>query len=313
MFSLRLNTCERRSDQAVMRDGLYSALGRSRLKLKHQVNKSTDNEHMGDATKALETALKETMRRTGEPVNPSSENLDHTTGKATVLYASGSHDIHTASFSDETYGDRTGPPGEPGEATIVKILRKTIPYTYAELLDILEQHYGLGPNEQDLDGWTSLHRAAFKGDLGSVRTLLARKDIEADRRGGSSDVTPLICACNYGHEAVLAALLAHHPPVNPAIRGTYGHSALMRPFVNPGVHTARIAKLLLATGKVDVNYAIPDPPISTPDTALVVAIISGDLEGVKCLLGAGARVKTRENGDLSGLEEAFSVREEEML
>ena len=186
---------------------------------------------------------------------------------------------------------------EGGQKTIVEILRNATQYTFADLLDTLEQHYGLGPDEPDKDGFTQLHRAAETGDLGRLQTLLARNNIDADSNTAPKNMTPLMLACQKGHAAAVAALLAHHPPVDVNARDSF-HASVLIHAVNtqPGMyltqhntHTFRIVKQLLATGRVDVNYTTPDRGLyARHPTALTAAMDRGDADSTRSLLEAGA-------------------------
>jgi ankyrin repeat protein/tetratricopeptide (TPR) repeat protein len=303
---------DQKFNQDLLHYGLQAAFSRNHSEMKRRATKgkigdeggqghSADGGHKGDASKASQPTFEEVWRKVDLPSNPQPGWSELNA----VFDASGARDIQAAAVCKETYWGRSGRREGPGGAAIAELLRNAMQYTYADLLDTLEQHYGLGPNEPDKSGWTPLHRAAHAGDLDSVKTLLARRDIDADKPADSWGGTPLMSACAAGHEAVVAALLTHHPPVDPAARDAFQRSVLMRAVdkhsgSNPSAHDADtfpVVKLLLATGRVDINFAKPDTPSYDPDTALAAAAGRGDLESVKLLLDAGARDANRTEGE----------------
>jgi ankyrin repeat protein len=62
-------------------------------------------------------------------------------------------------------------------------------------------------NRLDRFGWTPLHRAAYKGKLGSVKKLLTLGAKESMMKVGISPETPLHLAAHKGHEEVVSTLL----------------------------------------------------------------------------------------------------------
>ena len=131
-----------------------------------------------------------------------------------------------------------------------------------------------GPNE------AALRSAAGSGDLGAVRSLIARgTNVNA---GDSWGDTALIDAAQNGHLDVAKALLADHADMSA--HGISGFTALEFAAVNGHLD---IVRTLLAHG------APVDEPDGSGDTALVSAIEEGHLDVAAVLLAHGANVNTK--------------------
>ncbi|RTE83483.1 hypothetical protein BHE90_001908 [Fusarium euwallaceae] len=186
---------------------------------------------------------------------------------------------------------------------------------HAGIVRLLLHTEGIQPGLSVDDGTTALIMAASGGFLDVVKMLLAQPRVEADHKDKHGR-TALSYAAEYAHEAIVAELLAtgvvdpngqdkwaqtpldhaaknnalgivtailEHPKTDP--EGKPEHSAL--------VCAARegytdVVRVLLDSGRVDVNAAGTDPynfPIGTP---LTHAIENGKSEVVEQLLAAGA-------------------------
>lgn len=72
------------------------------------------------------------------------------------------------------------------------------------------------------EGGTALHIACLKGELCSVKLLLAEDSVDINARTHRGDLsTPIYIACEHGHVEIVKLLLAHDGiDVNPTIRYT---------------------------------------------------------------------------------------------
>jgi hypothetical protein len=169
-------------------------------------DQSAGGVHDGDVSKAAQTTGAKVRHKTREqgkhPLKPQLvwSELD------ALFDASGAHAIQAAAACKENR-DRSRYYLRPEDSSMIEFLRNTMNYTDKGLLNVLRQHYGLGPKELDKSGHTQLHRTAAAGDLDTVETLLARSAIDADNPTDPGGVTPLMTACQHGHEAVVAALM----------------------------------------------------------------------------------------------------------
>jgi ankyrin repeat protein/tetratricopeptide (TPR) repeat protein len=306
---------EQKFKQDLLHYGLQAAFSFNHSELKRRAAKgriddeghrdSADTGLKGDASStASQPTFYEIHRNVREQVELKSKPQPSWNELNAVFDSAGANDIQAAAVYKETFWRRRGQREGPEGNAIAELLRSTMQWTYSDLLDVLEVHYGLGPNEVDQSGWTRLHRAAHSGDLESVKALLARNDIDADKPETGWGRTPIMAACWAGQEAVVATLLAHRPSIDLAARDRSQCSALIQAVdthsgscptkYNP--NTFRILKLLLDTGRVDVNYIRPNAPSYDPDTALAAAAGRGDVESVKLLLAAGAQDANRTEG-----------------
>lgn len=121
---------------------------------------------------------------------------------------------------------------------------------------------------------TPLSCAAEKGHEAVVKLLLDRKDINPEFRD-SRGRTPLSVAANNGHEAVVQLLL-DRGDVNPNLGDTYGETPLLLAASNG--HEA-VVRLLL--GRKDIN---PDSKTDSSETPLFYAAHGGYEAIVKLLL-----------------------------
>ena len=132
------------------------------------------------------------------------------------------------------------------------------------------------------EGGTALHIACLKGELCSVKLLLAEDSVDINARTHRGDLsTPIYIACEHGHVEIVKLLLAHDGiDVNPTIRYT-GDTPLFTAS-RSGMHD--VVKVLLADERVakNINHA----RILNSSTALFVACEYGHAQTVETLLAA---------------------------
>jgi ankyrin repeat protein/tetratricopeptide (TPR) repeat protein len=243
----------------------------------------------------------EIYRKLRERVEPKSKTQPSWNELNAVFDSAGANDIQAAAVYKETYWECGGREEMSEGNALTQLLRSTVQWTYPDLLNVLEVHYGLGLNEVDQSGSTQLHRAVYSGDLETVKALIARKDIDANKPDAHSGATPIMAACRTGHETIVTTLLAHRPFIDLAARDSSQRNLLLRAVDThsgscPTKHnpnTFRILKMLLDTGKLDVNYVNSNAQSYDPDTALAAAARRGDIESVKLLIAAGAQDTNR--------------------
>lgn len=81
--------------------------------------------------------------------------------------------------------------------------------------------------ERPRDGETSMHKAAFSGDVGRLEDLLAADGRCALERFNDRGMTPLICAVENGHQDAVTLLLEAGANVNAHDLRSGGDSALI--------------------------------------------------------------------------------------
>jgi hypothetical protein len=169
-------------------------------------DQSAGGVHDGDVSNAAQTTGAKVRHKTREQgKHPPKPQLGWSELNA-LFDASGAHAIQAAAAYKENR-DRSRYYLRPEDSSMIEFLRNTMNYTDTGLLNVLRQHYGLGPKELDKSGHTQLHRTAAAGDLDTVEILLARSAIDADNPTDPGGVTPLMTACQHGHEAVVTALM----------------------------------------------------------------------------------------------------------
>ncbi|KAL7947988.1 ankyrin repeat-containing domain protein [Trichoderma barbatum] len=121
-------------------------------------------------------------------------------------------------------------------------LHKAIQWDQTETARLLLTHEEVLVNAENIEGWTALVFAATQGNVEVVELLLAMDSVNPDHRSirGRS---PLIIAADWAN-------------------------------------SAEVVKLLLDTGRVDVNLVAPD----IPQTPLIAAVLANQPEIVKLLV-----------------------------
>lgn len=143
----------------------------------------------------------------------------------------------------------------------------------------------IGPDE------AALRNAAGNGDLGAVRSLLAKgAHVNAEDSLGN---TALIDAAENGHLDVVEVLLADHADVSA--HGVSGFTALE--FAADNDHLD-IVRTLLTHG------APVDEPDGSGDTALVTAVEEDHLDVADVLLAHGANVNAKDQSGRTALMQA---------
>ena len=136
---------------------------------------------------------------------------------------------------------------------------------------------GVNVNESGSHQETALHLAIMSKNIQTVNLLLAQDGILVDTRSETGR-TPLSLAVSGGDAEIVRLLLAKGPLVDPDTRSNRGWSPL---FIAVEHRVgAKIVKLLLDTGRVDVNFVDPD----TRFTPLIVAIKNNLPDEVRLLV-----------------------------
>ncbi len=186
---------------------------------------------------------------------------------------------------------------------------------------------------RDKGGWTALHEAAAKGDLNNARLLIEKTPIEIkDKIGrtplhlaalhGKSDMaklliaaqadvnvtdtqngdTPLLLAAWKGHTEIVRQLIAANADVNA--KRIYDDTPALLFAAGEG-HTAVIKLLAAAGADVNVRYVAEHNKLDKSGaSALQMAARFGDLEAVKTLIAAGARVNEKSAKGFTALHSA---------
>jgi ankyrin repeat protein len=166
----------------------------------------------------------------------------------------------------------------PGE-----LLSRAVENGYEVLARQLLDRRGTDANSKDCEGWTPLVRAARKGDIGLVETLLhAKADVNVAITCGHRP-TALEAAAEDGHLDVVERLLAAGADVNAAAARRHGRTALQ---AAAGGGYSDVVERLLAAG-ADANAAAAR---RHGRSALQGAAGGGHLGVVERLLAAGADV-----------------------
>jgi ankyrin repeat protein len=152
---------------------------------------------------------------------------------------------------------------------------------------LLKQH--LDVNASEPDGTTALHWAASRGDLPSVKLLLAAgaSPNVANRYG----MTPLLLACATGTAAIVDALLDAGVDVNSA--SPEGQTALMTAARSGSVDS--IKSLIGHGAKVNATESWHR------QTAIMWAASENHPDAIRALAEAGADVNARSNGGFTPL------------
>lgn len=141
---------------------------------------------------------------------------------------------------------------------------------------------GANVNQQNLEGWSPLHAASSQGHK-EVCELLVDSFGAKVNVTNKQGTTPLYHACEHGHYAVAKFLLEHGADVNLGLKHGW------KP-IHISVSSAKLTKLLLDTGKVDLKAYIS---ASMDYTALhlAVSIPRPSTQSISYLLDAGASQK----------------------
>jgi ankyrin repeat protein len=185
--------------------------------------------------------------------------------------------------------------GADGTSALVVAAHSGHTATALALLDA-----GASPNDAG-SGYTALHIAVRRGDLGLVKALIARGAQPDTRlvkatpaRRLSDDIaltrslvgtTPVWLAANYGHPDIVRVLAAAGANLNAAAND--GSTPLMAAIGRNEQVAAAVARQLLEAG-ADVNAAD-----DSGGTALHRAASSGFNEIIKMLAGRGANLEAR--------------------
>jgi ankyrin repeat protein len=144
-----------------------------------------------------------------------------------------------------------------------------------------------------LGGEAVLLKAAGEGDLERVKKLLSR-DVNVDARGALEN-TPLHCAAEGNHTAVVKLLLSKDAKVDAA--NEHDDTPLM---LAAQAGHADMVLLLLESG-ADTNFRN-----DLGDTALILAARGDNAQAVRILLAGGARIDIANNAGLTPLDNAAS-------
>lgn len=136
----------------------------------------------------------------------------------------------------------------------------------------------------------ALYYAALLG-LPEIVTHLIRDGHSIDEMADEDCGTPLTAACVYGREKVVSILLDNG--ADPNLLGDWANGCPLAVAIEK--KHKDIAKMLLKTGRIDVNARrlpvdseLRDQSCSTDESVLYIAAMSDSLEMVNALLGAGA-------------------------
>jgi len=122
---------------------------------------------------------------------------------------------------------------------------------------------------------SALHMAAFHGNSGIVRLLLAKPDTQINRGMADGGYTSLFLASQEGHYEIVKILLKAGADTETAIQGS---TAL---YVASQYGHPKVVKILLEAGA--------DPEATMPDgsTSLRIAVQRGHPEVGKIVIGRG--------------------------
>ena len=164
----------------------------------------------------------------------------------------------------------------------------------------LDEYDEVDASEADM-GWTALSRASLHGHEPTVRLLVDQNaDIEAR---SPSNGTPLTCAAEGNHEAIVDFLLMRGANVNT--EDEFGWKPLHRALVNRGGE--RVAQMLLTHG------AQLDARDNYRKTPLHHGVEKGNDGMVAFLLQAGADYEARDIAERTPLQTAIDSRRENMV
>ena len=183
-------------------------------------------------------------------------------------------------------------------------------------------------------GWSSLHIAAWEGDLKASKTLIsAGANVDVKDNAG---FTPLHRAIQSGQIGTVQILIAGGADVNA--KNAYGVTPLIRSVDGDGKGKIEIVKVLLNAGaEVNERNVHNETPLYIAaanqsggkavkiligagaevnvkekymDTPLHIAASKGYFENVKALLDAGANVHAKNKFDKTPLQSAFGSTDE---
>jgi ankyrin repeat protein len=148
-----------------------------------------------------------------------------------------------------------------------------------DVVRLLLAHRGVDPNRPDAFGITPLMCACGTGHIATVEALLAspRVDVNAHASDKVGRLTALLAAARRGSREIIAALLAHRPPVDVNAADADGSTAVSQAAANG--HTEVLDMLLKVPG-IQVNT-----PTRGGLTALGLARLKGHKDA-EALLGA---------------------------
>ena len=152
-----------------------------------------------------------------------------------------------------------------------------------ELLLFSGANPNLTTHNKKIEGLTALMVASIKGPVSIVDLLIRYEaDVDAQTEGIVAGSTPLMAAVGAQQRTIVNRLLASEADVNIKTIGgsVYGITALM---IASQHEDKEILKALIATPSIQINTVD-----SENKSALVYAVISGDMETVKILLDNGA-------------------------
>ena len=164
----------------------------------------------------------------------------------------------------------------------------------------LDDYDEVDPSEADI-GWTALSRASLTGHEATVR-LLVDQNADIESRSPSNG-TPLTCAAEGNHEAIVDFLLMRGANVNT--EDEFGWKPLHRALVNRGGE--RVAQMLLTHG------AQLDARDNYRKTPLHHGVEKGNDSMVAFLLQAGADYEARDIAERTPLHTAIDTRRENMV
>ncbi|KAL8711263.1 MAG: hypothetical protein Q9225_007149 [Loekoesia sp. 1 TL-2023] len=162
------------------------------------------------------------------------------------------------------------------------------------VVNLLMEHYGLGPDMKDSDGRTLLSRAAERGNADMVEFLLQRNDVLVNAKCRRYGWTPLMYASRGGHDQIIRLLL-ERKEVEVDRKDSRRITALNIAATHNRTEAARV---LLDSKRVDVNWQGCD----YGGSSLISAIKKGNADLVKMLLEAGASQK-----DTGSIESPLSL------
>jgi ankyrin repeat protein len=151
-------------------------------------------------------------------------------------------------------------------------------------------------------GWTTLHGAAYRGDVEGIRNALVAGE-DPNKTTVPKLWTPLWVAACYGQTEVAELLLEAGANANAAIRT--GSTAVREAAI---IGSTGVLALLIAKG---ANLELCPP--ATRDTALICAASKGHYEAVRLLVEGGANINAQQNGGWAALHYALHNKDEGMF
>jgi ankyrin repeat protein/subtilisin family serine protease/outer membrane protein OmpA-like peptidoglycan-associated protein len=165
-------------------------------------------------------------------------------------------------------------------------------------------------NHQDQEGRTALMEAAWsrfarKGNVDVVKVLVQNPKIDVNLKD-KNGTTALIAAARGGDPNIVNAILQSKHKVELNSQDAAGRTALMEAISSPQVAKTGNADIV----KVLIRYH-PKPDLDLQDrdgkTALIEAVSYGELEAVRALVAAGAKLDIADNNKDTALSIARSM------